>query len=143
MVKAKIIVIGHGNFASGIRSSLELFVGKQNPDYFIDFTKEMSVNELNRKISVQINDEEIILFTDLLGGSPYKESAKIAYKNNNVGVVTGCNLSSLLETTYKDYKCKEDLMNDLVQISKRTAQVFQRDDVMKETEKKEDFSDGI
>ncbi|MEB3364076.1 hypothetical protein SDC49_11140 [Lactobacillus sp. R2/2] len=36
----KLIVVGHGKFASGLQSSLELFVGKQEEHNFIDFTKK-------------------------------------------------------------------------------------------------------
>ena len=128
----KIIVVGHGKFASGLQSSLELFVGKQEEHNFIDFTKKMS----------EIGKEETIIFTDMLGGTPYKEAAKIAYDNDNVGVVSGCNLSSLLETTYKEYPSKEALMQDLVKITKETAQVFDKNDLNNESDE-DDFSDGI
>ncbi len=78
----------------------------------------------------------------MLGGTPYKEAAKIAYDNENVGVVSGCNLSSLLETTYKEYPSKEELMQDLVKITKETAQVFDKNDLNNESDE-DDFSDGI
>lgn len=144
MSKARIIVIGHGKFASGIRSSLELFIGEQNESNFIDFTRGMSEVDLRNKITEQIDhDEDTVLFTDILGGTPYKESAEIAFNNDNVGVISGCNLSSLLETTYKDYENKEELMNDLVKITKSTAQIFQKDNISENEEDVNDFSDGI
>ncbi|GGG40642.1 PTS system, N-acetylgalactosamine-specific IIA component [Lactobacillus apis] len=142
MNKAKVIVVGHGKFASSLQNSLELFVGKQKEENFIDFTKEMSEADLYEKISKQINDGEVVIFTDLVGGTPYKKAAEIAYKNKKVGVVSGCNLSSLLETTYKEYKNKEEFMQDLVDITKKTAQIFEKDDAS-EINENDDFSDGI
>ena len=138
----KLIVVGHGKFASGLQSSLKLFIGKQEEHNFIDFTKEMSEIDLQEKISAQVGKEETVIFTDMLGGTPYKEAAKIAYDNENVGVVSGCNLSSLLETTYKEYTSKEALMQDLVNITKETAQVFDKNDLNDESDEN-DFSDGI
>lgn len=143
MTKARIIVIGHGRFASGIRSSLELFIGKQNPADFIDFTKEMSDTELRQKLAEQINDEDIIFFTDIVGGTPYKEAAKLAYNKKNVGVVSGCNLSSLLETAFKNYQNKDEFMQDLVNVTKKSVQIFQNNDIQEVTEEANDYSDGI
>lgn len=143
MTKARIIVIGHGRFASGMRSSLELFIGKQNPADFIDFTKEMSDIELRQRLVEQINDEDIIFFTDIVGGTPYKEAAKLAYNAKNIGVVSGCNLSSLLETAFKNYQSKEELMRDLVNVTKKSIQIFQKNDIQGDTEEANDFSDGI
>ena len=102
----------------------------------------MSEIDLQEKISAQVGKEETVIFTDMLGGTPYKEAAKIAYDNENVGVVSGCNLSSLLETTYKEYTSKEALMQDLVNITKETAQVFDKNDLNDESDEN-DFSDGI
>lgn len=143
MTKARIIVIGHGRFASGIRSSLELFIGKQNPADFIDFTKEMSDTELRQKLAEQINDEDIIFFTDIVGGTPYKEAAKLAYNKKNVGVVSGCNLSSLLETAFKNYQNKDEFMQDLVNVTKKSVQIFQNNDIQEVTKEANDYSDGI
>lgn len=143
MTKARIIVIGHGRFASGIRNSLELFIGKQNPADFIDFTKEMSDTELRQKLAEQINDEDIIFFTDIVGGTPYKEAAKLAYNKKNVGVVSGCNLSSLLETAFKNYQNKDEFMQDLVNVTKKSVQIFQNNDIQEVTEEANDYSDGI
>lgn len=144
MNKIRIIVIGHGKFASGIRSSLELFIGNQNSADFIDFTKEMSDVELEQKLAEQINDEEdLIFFTDIVGGTPYKEAAKLAFNKKNVGVVAGCNLSSLLETAFKEYHNKEELMQELVSTTKKSAQIFQKNDIQDVTEEENDFSDGI
>lgn len=143
MTKPKIIVVGHGNFASGICSSLELFVGPQNKSNFIDFTKEMNEDDLAKKINEQVSNQEIIFFTDLVGGTPYKLVAELAYHNDQIGVVAGCNLSSLLETTYRDYHSKEELMHDLVAITQKTAQVFDKTTLTKENQDKTNFSDGI
>ena len=58
----KIIVIGHGNFATGIHSSLKLIAGEQEKVDAIDFVEGMSANELKEKILAAItSDEEVFV----------------------------------------------------------------------------------
>ncbi len=54
----KIIVVGHGKFASGLQSSLELFVGKQEEHNFIDFTKKMSEIDLQKKLPLKLEKKK-------------------------------------------------------------------------------------
>lgn len=42
-----------------------------------------------------------LIFTDLVGGTPYKESVQQALKFDNVRVITGTNVSMLLETALR------------------------------------------
>ena len=49
----KIIVIGHGNFATGIHSSLKLIAGEQEKVDAIDFVEGMSANELKEIIRLR------------------------------------------------------------------------------------------
>lgn len=46
-----IIVIGHGHFASGIVSSLELIAGKQEGITAIDFTADMTTADVHERLS--------------------------------------------------------------------------------------------
>lgn len=46
-----IIVMGHGHFASGIVSALELIAGKQEKVTAIDFTAEMTAADVQDQLS--------------------------------------------------------------------------------------------
>lgn len=106
-----IIITGHGNFATGLASTLKLVIGEQEKTFFIDFTEELSSNELNKKIENAIlklnNDEGILIFTDILGGTPFNESAILATKYQNVIVFGGTNMAMLFEAfdTREEKEC--------------------------------------
>lgn len=96
-----IIITGHGNFATGLASTLKLVMGEQEKTFFIDFTEELSSSELNKIIENAIlklnNNEGILIFTDILGGTPFNESAMLATKYQNITVFGGTNMAMLFE----------------------------------------------
>ena len=99
----KIIVIGHGNFATGIHSSLKLIAGEQEKVDVIDFVEGMSANELKEKILAAItSDEEVLVLCDLLGGTPFKVAFTIMGNRPDLqmNVLSGLNLAMLLETVF-------------------------------------------
>ncbi len=141
MSQYKTIVTGHGMFASGFEGAIKLLAGKQLNMKFIDFKESMSETDLRDEFLKSINDEEpALFFTDLIGGTPYKEAAKIAYKYDNIKVVSGCNLASLLETTFNTYDSLDDYAEDLIKVTKDSVELFTLDD---ETTEDDDFSGGI
>ena len=92
----KIIVIGHGNFATGIHSSLKLIAGEQEKVDAIDFVEGMSANELKEKILAAItSDEEVLVLCDLLGGTPFKVASTIMGNRPDLkmNVLSGLNLA--------------------------------------------------
>jgi len=50
----KIVLVGHGHFATGIYSSLQLIAGNQENVEAIDFVEGMSADELKQKINAYI-----------------------------------------------------------------------------------------
>lgn len=57
----KIVLVGHGHFATGIYSSLQLIAGNQENVEAIDFVEGMSADELKQKILLAISNEEEVL----------------------------------------------------------------------------------
>jgi len=139
MAHFKTIITGHGHFATGLQSAVELLAGEQATLQFIDFTSEMTDTDLAAKLTAAIDDQPTLIFTDLLGGTPYKEAAKIAFTNQNVAVVTGCNLGSLLDALFTDFTSLPDYAQALVATTNRSAQVLDLTDSSDE----EEPEDGI
>lgn len=127
MAKIKTIFTGHGNFATGIASSVRLLAGVPNNFEFIDFTASMDEDDVTAKLNA-FNDaaQPLLVFTDLVGGTPYKCAATLAYNNSDqdIAVVAGCNLASILETMFNEYSSAADYAADLVAATNRGAQVL-------------------
>jgi len=91
----KIVLVGHGHFATGIYSSLQLIAGDQENVEAIDFVEGMSADELKQKILLAIsNEEKVLILSDLLGGTPFKVSSTIMVENLRfeLGHVNGSSL---------------------------------------------------
>lgn len=75
-----ILIAGHGRFASGLLSSLELIMGKQEYVCAVDFPQEDTKAELDVKIQAALTrvspSDEVIAFCDLRGGISLSEYCK-------------------------------------------------------------------
>ncbi|MGK4127357.1 PTS sugar transporter subunit IIA [Ligilactobacillus saerimneri] len=96
----QIVVTGHGNFATGIASTVQLLAGNVSGVQYVDFTADMNEETLTNKLQETLTqDQGTVFFCDLLGGTPYKQAAtlKAMHPDQDIAVVCGCNVASLLE----------------------------------------------
>lgn len=129
-MKSIIIVSGHGNYATGIKSAFELLAGPNENFSFIDFTSEDSEVTLGQKFSEEINkntNAPILFFCDIVGGTPFKTAALIANDKNNMEVVAGGNLVSLIEASFQDESMPiRELAESVVNTSIASTSLFEK-----------------
>lgn len=105
-----IILTGHGNFASGLNSALELIAGKQSNFEVVDFKCEDSADDLEAKLGDALGRlkecDEIAFLADLAGGTPFKSSVMLSIneKERKSFVIAGTNLGMLLEVSISRYE---------------------------------------
>lgn len=95
-----LIVTGHGHFATGLTSSIDLIAGPQENYVAVDFDGEGTDKlEADLKAAVEklSNCDGIIVFSDLAGGSPFKTAVLVTSTNEKVKVLAGTNLPMLCE----------------------------------------------
>ncbi|WP_407370825.1 PTS sugar transporter subunit IIA [Carnobacterium sp.] len=97
-MERKLILASHGNFASGILSSLELICGKNDKITTIDTYMTADYNLIEEiKVLMDLNKEnELIVVTDIFGGSINNEFLNYIY-TPNFYLVAGMNLPLLIE----------------------------------------------
>ncbi len=140
-----IILTGHGNFATGLLSSLKLIAGEPEKFSAIDFLENYSTEDLKRKYIEAIENfdcEEILFFTDLVGGTPFKTAAEYKFESDKkIEVISGTNLGMLIESSFARLTCES--MEELIE----TALGVGREQIIKfeltESDREEDFEDGI
>lgn len=119
------VITGHNNFAKGILGAAELIVGKQKNIIAVDFLPEDNIDILDKKIHLALeelsNSKDIVIFADLVGGSPFNRSmiASANNKQSNIHVIGGVNLSMIIEAlslrdTYDDVK---KLINQIIDVA--------------------------
>lgn len=140
-----IIVVGHGSFGTGIVSSLELIAGKQDKLVAVNFTEEDNVETLEEKLVKSINTlgKEVLVLSDLAGGSPFKVAATLSTKleDTTIGVISGANLGMLLEVSL----CREGMnVEELLSFAENSGQTAIKKFEIKKKEVVEDYEiDGI
>lgn len=96
------LVTGHGDFARGVSSSLEMIAGGQEDYEVVVFEDNMALEDFQGEIEKALkkltaDKQEAVIFTDLLGGTPFRVSMLVASQYEGVEVITGTNLPMLLE----------------------------------------------
>lgn len=98
-----IIVTGHGNFASGLTSALNLLAGEVECYQAVDFEAEDSIEILAEKLAEAMRRLEgcdaIAVFADLTGGSPFNVASRLRLEGTScpLEVAGGTNLPVVLQ----------------------------------------------
>lgn len=94
----KLVLAGHGNYASGVASAVAMLSGNEEAVSFVDFTPDVSPDEFESRLrGVAECGEEVVIICDLVGGTPYNRACVISHGNDQVKVVAGMNLAAILE----------------------------------------------
>jgi len=130
-----IIVTGHGNFAKGITTALDVVLGKQEMYINVDFPVGDTATELEENITKAINYlencENIVVFADLLSGSPFNVSIMKAMQDERIKVVYGVNFGMLIESVMNRNTGMNinELVNKAIEVGKSQVGVFNSNDV--------------
>lgn len=123
-----IIISGHGAYATALKSTIELVAGSNADMYFIDFLVTDTDTTLRAKIHTVLHknmEKQILFVCDILGGTPFKIAAEIANNNDNMEVVAGVNVGSIIEVMFqKDELSISDLSNMIIETSKKSTIKF-------------------
>ena len=98
-----LLVTGHGKFATGLCSALDLIAGKNKHILAVDFEMEDSTDDLLMNLEAAFAKlkevKSIVVFSDIVGGSPFKIASELKYKymNKDIEIVTGTNLPMLIK----------------------------------------------
>ncbi len=96
-----IIIITHGKLADAFKETLFSIVGKKENVLSISITTDYTLDILCEKIknSIEFNNvDNIVIFTDMLGGTPCNASLMVCKNllNKNIYIISGVNLYMLI-----------------------------------------------
>ncbi|WP_279120663.1 PTS sugar transporter subunit IIA [Holdemania filiformis] len=138
-----IIVMGHGHFASGITSSLELIMGSQ-PDYeALDFPAESDKEDLKKRLNTVLErlerNDQIIILADLFSGTPFNVAMEIVTEKPNLKLYYGLNLGMLMELiSRRMFQGDAELSEGLIEIGRQQVGLFDPEAMEAYTETGED-----
>ena len=126
-----LVVTGHANFGSGMTSSVNLIAGEQEAYQYVDFLPTYSTEdlaaELNKALDALKDCEGVIIFTDLMGGTPFNTAAQLGRDRENVRILAGTNLPMLVEVVMsrKFMDDLDGLVDSLLQTGKEQVAKFE------------------
>ncbi len=126
------IVSGHGRFASGITAALELIMGKQENYVAVDFPEGDGKTQIEAHMHEAIGQlkdcEGIVIFCDLLSGSPFNAAVMEALNNEKISVVYGTNLGMLMDAMFKRNLqiSAQKVAEEAVPVGKEAVGVFKK-----------------
>ena len=118
-----LIISGHGNFASGLKTSLKLIAGECSNIEYVDFEETDSIEDLKEKYYVSVknlnNCKQILALSDLAGGSPFKTLVEVKTEiEKPMEVIGGTNLPMILEISMI-----KDIVDDLHTLTESAVNV--------------------
>ncbi|MDF2673896.1 MAG: system fructose subfamily component [Clostridiales bacterium] len=132
-MKKIIILCGHGNYATGMQSTLELLAGKNQDLFFVNFTADDTDKTLKEKLEAIVEnnkDSEILFVCDIIGGTPFKIAAEISNSSEKMELVVGCNIGGILEMIFmKEGLSLRELAENMVEQSKNSTIRFKKIDI--------------
>ena len=102
-ITRKFLVATHGTLAAGIKSSLDIIIGSIEHVFLLQayVDEQTSVEAELEKILEQISDQDqLVVFTDILGGSITNQI--LQHLRPNVYVVSGVNLPLVIDVMLAD-----------------------------------------
>lgn len=95
------ILTGHGSFAPGMMGAVEMIAGPQEAFEVVPFQEEEALEVFEERMAQAVaqlsSTEGIVIFTDLLGGTPFRTAMLTAADKEEVQVIAGTNLPILIE----------------------------------------------
>ena len=127
-------------------SSVNLIAGEQEAYQYVDFLPSYSTEDLAGELTKAMNElkdsEGIIIFTDLMGGTPFNTAAQLGRDREDIRIIAGTNLPMLVEAVMSR-KFMDDLdgmVESLLQTGKEQVAKFE---FKKAVQPESDDEDGI
>ena len=115
----KILIVGHGEYATGMKSAIKLLTGVDENIDAINLNEELTHNDYTIMVQEYVaNNKELVIFADMTGGAPFQIASREillneASENQFVigGVSVGCILEVVMNTLVLN---SEDELKDII-----------------------------
>lgn len=132
-----VVLTGHGRYAYGMADSLFLTMGQQENFAAIEFTPDVTPEELSAKIRAaadSMGEDGVLILCDMAGGTPFNETIKLLPQlQREVEVLAGISLPILVEACMdREDKTVHELAEQLLETGRSTLMRFVPDDGQEE-----------
>lgn len=118
-----ILLVTHGNFGKELLKSSELIIGPVENAESISFQQGESFDSLLRNVEEavrRLSEDDLIVFTDMYGGSPFNAVSR-TMKNNNFYHITGINFPLFIDIAVnRDAYTLEEIAEKIIKNGKKS-----------------------
>ena len=97
----KILIVGHGEYATGMKSAIKLLTGVNNNIDAINLNEELTHNDYTMMVQEYVaNNKDLVIFADMTGGAPFQIASREVLLNetsDNQFVIGGVSVGCILE----------------------------------------------
>lgn len=130
-----VILASHGAYCEGARDSLEMIIGKCEHLTTVSVVPTMNPTQVQEDMCRKVEElkkdcEEILIFTDLVCGTPNNVAARIMLENENITLVSGYNLAILVEIINRRNNSEQnvqELLSDIADIHKNSLRIMKKE----------------
>ena len=137
-----IILTSHGNFASGLYSTVKMIAGEFENVKIVEFHEGDNLEDLDQRL-VEAYDsldyDQVVVLTDLAGGTPFNRSVMNLADKGNVGFLAGVNFAMLYQALSSETENLDEFIEEVLETSKESITCFD----LEKTTNSDDLEDGI
>ncbi|MGO5333061.1 PTS sugar transporter subunit IIA [Enterococcus cecorum] len=136
----KMILASHGKLATGMKDTIEMIVGKNENIYAFAAYSDGSETKFLEDIRALINEnqeEQIVIATDLLGGSVNNEMIQLLKQYPQVYLISGMNLPVIITLATAVLPLTPAMIEEAISMGKEG--VVYVNQLMKENNEEEDL----
>lgn len=127
----EVVLVSHGSFANGIHKAIKMITGDAENIHSVCLKENMDSESFKtemRKVLTGISDaEQILVFADLQGGSPFNLTLELLQQYNlleKAHMITGMNLALLLSVAMDRQILIEEDIYSLIEEGREGIQYF-------------------
>lgn len=141
-----VIVATHGNYASGLKSTVNLVCGEMENLRTIDYVAEISVTDLENKYDEAMAElkayDKIIILTDIFGGTPFNRAAMKYAGKDNVKILAGVNFTLAYSALTADGEDFDEDIAEMIEDAKNEIAEFKPEKPAQDNDD-DNFDEGI
>lgn len=135
----KILIVGHGEYGSGMKSAIKLLTGVNDNIDAINLNEELTHNDYTLMLQEYVaNNKDLVIFADMTGGAPFQIASREILLNEdsqNQFVIGGASVGCILEVVMNTLVLKsEDELKSIIDLAvnniKEMTSVISRKDLV-------------
>lgn len=136
-----IILTSHGNYASGLYSTVKMIAGEFPNIKIVEFHEGDNLENFDQKLIDAYKDltyKDIVVITDLAGGTPFNRSVMSLADKGNVAFLSGANFAMVYQALSSEIEDLSEFVADVIETGKSSITKFDMGEDVEES-----LEDGI